>query len=60
MLDKLLWKIASQETSCFKKSIKYRSSPLQIKSSHRSSSIKKLFLKILQYLQENNYVGVSF
>ena len=27
---------------------------------NRTCSIKKLFLKILQYLQENTYVGVSF
>ena len=28
--------------------------------SHRRCSIKKFFLKISQYSQENNYVGVSF
>ena len=30
------------------------------RSSHRKYSKKKLFLKILQYLQENTCVGVSF
>ena len=29
------------------------------KSNHQMCSIKKLFLKILQYSQENNCVGVS-
>ena len=29
------------------------------RSSHQRCSIKKLFLKILQYLQENTYVEVS-
>ena len=29
-------------------------------SSHRSVSIKKVLLKILQYSQENIYVGISF
>ena len=29
------------------------------KNSHRKASIERLFLKILQYSQENNYVGVS-
>ena len=28
--------------------------------SHQTRSIKKLFLKILDYLQENTYVGVLF
>ena len=32
----------------------------QPKGSHQRCSIKKLILKISQYLQENIYVGVSF
>ena len=32
----------------------------ETRSSHRTCSLKKLFLKILQYLQENACVGVSF
>ena len=32
----------------------------QPKSSHQKCSIKKLILKISQYLQENIYVGASF
>ena len=30
------------------------------RSSQQNCSIKKLFLKILQYSKENTYVGVSF
>ena len=30
------------------------------RGSHRRCSIKKLFLKIIQYSQENNCAGVSF
>ena len=31
-----------------------------IRSSHKRRSIKKLFLKVSQYSQENTFVGVSF
>ena len=30
------------------------------RSSNRKCSVKKLFLEIPQYSQDNNYVGVSF
>ena len=60
VLTQDIWKMSILYSKTFKEFYHYMKFRKILMNRTRRCSIKKLFFKILQFLQENTYVGVSF